>query len=1016
MTTPSGAATPTGSGLLGGAAGTIAGTNPLQQSIDQLTNAVNSLSNQISSANFGAGSMGAGTGTSRQQQSANQRFPSMINPFQSNAQQPGMGGGGSGGSGNVSSPTPFGSAGIAMMAGAVTQFGQNQMNPLLTLNQYATSSMLGMNMNGMSQNQAMQMMYKQAGVTSGQLNTIASSPQDAIQSMQTLQQLAGSANISGTSIGRAGLGAQAAFGLTNPTLSATASSQLAAALYSPQFSQNMLSLGYSPIRSMTGGAPMNSGSAAQSILRGLGLNGMSQANLYGNLTSGRGQASLSALFGSSGISNTQAATFLEGYNQLFSKGLNASQATQLFSQAASGSLSQVKSAQSRLAKLGVSVSDNDLQAMKTSQSVTTGRESMYAGGFNSAIQDSTGLLEKFNSMLSSIIGHTGLGGALGYAGGFGGILSGTSHAVGLAGTAGGLLSIGKLFGLGGGGGGLGGLLGGGGSSAEATAGAGGAATSGLGMLGVAGAGAAGTIGMSTLLNKILGGHGKAGSILNSILQSSTPAMSAWNAGDIAWHGIDKLTNGRLGATISGIFGGAGGAPSATSSQQRTGGNNQLGGISSQARGAVSNAESQLGVPYLWGGEIPGVGFDCSGLIQWSYAQAGVRLPRTSQQMWDALKGKRVPLNQVREGDLLFAAGSDGTSSSPGHVGMMINSNRLIQAPHTGANVQEIGYDPKAWAYAARPSGRGSFIAGGPGGGTQVGSGSSSTALVGNRGLGIGPSGSYGSSNEVDLISAMGAAGGGGYGGVSGGGNGSSGGGNTITGGGSGNTRIPSSAAGIVAAAKAIAKQYGWASGIQWQDFVKVVNKESGWNYKATNPESGAYGIGQALPADKMASAGSDWMNNPSTQLKWMFSYIKGRYGSPAGAWAHEQADNWYGQGGMVQPGLSIVGERGPELMMTSGGRSQVFSNSQTMALINSIKGNVPQNPWKTDVTSGGSSSSSSGQSFNINFNPGSIVIQSDGTGSTGSVASKAGREVARQIVKHINTEAVHNAIRSGDKL
>jgi RNA 3'-terminal phosphate cyclase len=148
----------------------------------------------------------------------------------------------------------------------------------------------------------------------------------------------------------------------------------------------------------------------------------------------------------------------------------------------------------------------------------------------------------------------------------------------------------------------------------------------------------------------------------------------------------------------------------------------------------------------------------------------------------------------------------------------------------------------------------------------------------------------------------------------------------------------------------------------------------------------------------------------------MFGYIKGRYGSPSRAWAHEQADNWYGQGGMVQPGLSIVGERGPELMMTSGGRSQVFSNSQTMALINSIKGNVPQNPWKTDVTSGGSSSSSSGQSFNINFNPGSIVIQSDGTGSTGSVASKAGREVARQIVKHINTEAVHNAIRSGDKL
>lgn len=1011
MTTPSGAATPTGSGLLGGAAGTIAGTNPLQQSIDQLTNAVNSLSNQISSANFGAGSMGSSTGTSRQQQSASQRFPSMINPFQSNAQQPGMGGGGPGGSGNVSSPTPFGSAGIAMMAGAVTQFGQNQMNPLLTLNQYATSSMLGMNMNGMSQNQAMQMMYKQAGVTSGQLNTIATSPQDAIQSMQTLQQLAGSANISGTSIGRAGLGAQAAFGMTNPTLSATASSQLAAALYSPQFSQNMLSLGYSPIRSMTGGAPMNSGSAAQSILKGLGLNGMSQSNLYGNLTSGRGQASLSALFGSSGISNTQAATFLEGYNQLFSKGLNASQATQLFSQAASGSLSQVKAAQSKLAKLGVSVSDNDLQAMKTSQSVTTGRESQYAGGFNNAIQDSTGLLEKFNSMLTSILGDTGLGGVLGYGGGMGGVLSGTSHAVGLAGTAGGLLSIGRLLGIGGGAAGAGGALGGIGGGAGIAGG--GAALAGLSVAATAAASA-------LVLSKIHSFNPQAPKLnqLNQFFskQSAGPGNSGsgWNSWSGLGHDITSLW-GLLGSSHPATKGGgAAGAPQANSMQQSQNNNNQMGSASSSARAAVGAARTQLGVPYVYGDEIPNVGFDCSGLVQWAYKQAGISLPRTSQAMWETLRNKRVPLNQVQEGDLLFTAGSDGTTGSPGHVGMMVSGNQLIQAPKSGENVQIIGYHPDGWLYAARPSGRGSFIAGGSGG-SQLGGVSSGGSGTGNRGISTGGSGgTYGSSNEVDLINAMGNAGGGSFYGNSGSSNGSSGGGNTIANS-VGNTKTPSNAAGVVAMAKQMAKAYGWSSGLQWNDFVSIVNAESGWNVHASNP-SGAYGIPQALPGNKMASAGSDWANNPATQLKWMFGYIKGRYGSPSRAWAHEQADNWYGQGGMVQPGLSIVGERGPELMMTSGGKSQVFSNAQTMALINSIKGNVPQNPWKTDVTSGGSSSSSSGQSFNINFNPGSIVIQSDGTGSTGSVASKAGREVARQIVKHINTEAVHNAIRSGDKL
>jgi hypothetical protein len=85
--------------------------------------------------------------------------------------------------------------------------------------------------------------------------------------------------------------------------------------------------------------------------------------------------------------------------------------------------------------------------------------------------------------------------------------------------------------------------------------------------------------------------------------------------------------------------------------------------------------------------------------------------------------------------------------------------------------------------------------------------------------------------------------------------------------------------------------YGWSSG-QFSCLVSLWNRESGWNVTASNA-SGAYGIPQALPADKMASAGPDWQTDAATQIRWGLGYIKGLYGSPCGAWAHEEADGWY---------------------------------------------------------------------------------------------------------------------------
>ncbi|WP_262055910.1 transglycosylase SLT domain-containing protein [Streptomyces sp. STR69] len=80
---------------------------------------------------------------------------------------------------------------------------------------------------------------------------------------------------------------------------------------------------------------------------------------------------------------------------------------------------------------------------------------------------------------------------------------------------------------------------------------------------------------------------------------------------------------------------------------------------------------------------------------------------------------------------------------------------------------------------------------------------------------------------------------------------------------------------------------------QFQCFSNIVSHESGWNYHAVNASSGAYGLFQALPAGKYASAGSDWQTNPATQIKWGLNYMDSRYGSPCEAWSFWQANSWY---------------------------------------------------------------------------------------------------------------------------
>lgn len=105
------------------------------------------------------------------------------------------------------------------------------------------------------------------------------------------------------------------------------------------------------------------------------------------------------------------------------------------------------------------------------------------------------------------------------------------------------------------------------------------------------------------------------------------------------------------------------------------------------------------------------------------------------------------------------------------------------------------------------------------------------------------------------------------------------------------------AANTVAGAKATASsmaasQYGWGAA-QFQCLDSLWTKESGWDYRAVNPDGGATGIPQALPGSKMASVAADWQTNATTQVTWGLRYISAAYGTPCAAWAHSQANNFY---------------------------------------------------------------------------------------------------------------------------
>jgi hypothetical protein len=94
------------------------------------------------------------------------------------------------------------------------------------------------------------------------------------------------------------------------------------------------------------------------------------------------------------------------------------------------------------------------------------------------------------------------------------------------------------------------------------------------------------------------------------------------------------------------------------------------------------------------------------------------------------------------------------------------------------------------------------------------------------------------------------------------------------------------------AKRTMAKKYNWGDN-EFSSLDSLWQKESGWDPKAKNASSGAYGIPQALPGRRMVSAGKDWRNNPETQIDWGLKYIKAQYGTPTKAWNTSQATGAY---------------------------------------------------------------------------------------------------------------------------
>lgn len=413
----------------------------------------------------------------------------------------------------------------------------------------------------------------------------------------------------------------------------------------------------------------------------------------------------------------------------------------LANQRDSGSTQEAKNAaQSALGKLGIggSTANTLMQRAGTlrNQDVNTN------DAFTSGLQTATKYLDKFSTALQGVLKSTGADSVLGFTGGAGSLLgSSIGTGIGAYATMRGLSSAGSLIG-----------------SVGARGAAGLGAVGGAMDLSGAALGAAGGFGVAALGthyvgSKIVDKVSKPNSTGNKWghvgVDAGTGALTGAAIGSIfpvIGTGIGAAVGGVAGAAtglLSNFFGGAG-----ESNASAATGTGKSGAVATGTQGAgktaaavIQVAMKYLGVKYVWGGSTP-KGFDCSGLLQYSFKQIGVSLPRTAAEQQKA--GSPVKLGSERAGDLLF------NGNPAHHVVMCIGNGRIIEAPHTGATVRIRAYKPGEFTNAVRILGAVGTV------GDLTNDNSDTAGSDSNRlstmGFG-GDVGSYGSVEEVDAIAA-----------------------------------------------------------------------------------------------------------------------------------------------------------------------------------------------------------------------------------------------------------------------
>jgi cell wall-associated NlpC family hydrolase len=993
------------------------------------------------------------------------------------------------------------------LGGLAMGVGKAEFPKMLTMSNYIQQTTLGTSMSNQAANA---MARRQLTGTA-----VGTSLQDVAAGQQMLQRMGGTVNLGSTPGSQAGVSTANALGYTNPGIGLTGAAQTTAAIFNPSTSIRATMMG---LPSPFGGlGPNRKPQGITGLINQLETGGRTSKQttkpwtpeqVTSALTIGPGGVgglyqTLSTVYGLTPDQIGQVEQVAQGMAKLQQKGpkgqapLSAQQAQALMNKAAGGN----KQAQQQLNARGVNQTMQQIQQnLGQQQNQITGN--MY-NNFNQGLSKAADLLGEFNKVLEKMAGMPGVGQAAGFSGQ-------VEHALGIGGSSGGLLGslaggaelgIGSVLGkkaLGKFGGKLGGK-------------AGSKILSGAGKSGIANRIGKGLLPL--LAERIgLGALPSPTKKAEADYQKSIPKKGIGKdiygigADIFGAEGLDKvggwLAEARGALGIGNLFaegthptghpagrGGGAATPTSPKSKQKvdTKKKAKTSKVSGAAGNAVGIAEKYVGTPYVYGGDSPSAGFDCSGLIEYAYKQAGIALPRTSQAQWAFLSKKAIDLKKVQEGDIVFGAGSDGSPNSPGHEALMISQRQIIEAPYTGANIRIRAYNPGEWSHAGRPTGSLSGSSTQSGAGAVAGTGKAPNAKgsgTGNTGTSISsvsPVGNYGSVEEIEGLTAALAGGGmgGGYTGITGSSSAGTPGTKDASNAASGKPGKPGQTTSNLSGNKQIlnkaASKYGWGTGAEWAALDKLEMHEAGYNSKAQNPTSTAYGMGQFLD-NTWSSVGGSKTDDPTLQAQYMMKYIKQRYGDPIKAWGqyfgHAGGVGWYAAGGKDTPeGMKVVGERGPELIKTPKG-TDILSNKQSMELLKSVKrpaetahstllqdiahglksvekaaaGTLSQSQSANLASITASPSTTSyhnaarnlvlststnvqrygggggyGSAPSLNFKPNSIVIHnhSNSSGNGGASgdqqASLNAREMVKQVLRYLYNEQMYGAMAKGVK-